>query len=219
MQFVLRTLARVQMMTRLSVEPLADNLIEEMGGSKAWETAGCLSNYLEEVSDAIQKKIGDACYERPGGDPNCLQCGQKVGRDHNGALYCSRRCRQKAYRVRQKHGHFLYRHFDKDGALLYVGVTNNLKVRLRTHRRSPWFADIAKTTTESFPSRKAAGKAEAKAILTEKPRYNRNVLLQPWPPRDASSAADAETNATPSGGSDTSKCGESETTVTEAWRA
>jgi hypothetical protein len=54
----------------------------------------------------------DSQYERKteparGVDPNahpngaCPECGKDIGRDHNGARYCSDRCRQRAYRVRK----------------------------------------------------------------------------------------------------------------------
>jgi endogenous inhibitor of DNA gyrase (YacG/DUF329 family) len=36
--------------------------------------------------------------EEPSG--NCPQCGHDIGRDHNGARYCSNRCKQRAYRLR-----------------------------------------------------------------------------------------------------------------------
>jgi hypothetical protein len=32
---------------------------------------------------------------------NCAQCGGEIMRDHSGAIYCSRECRQRAYRVRK----------------------------------------------------------------------------------------------------------------------
>jgi hypothetical protein len=104
LQFVLRTLARVQMMTRLDEKLLAEQLIEEYGsGSKAWGIVVSAGDYLEGVAEAIKNKIGhDACYARPGGDPNCPQCGEKVERDRADARYCSDRCRQRAYRLRLK---------------------------------------------------------------------------------------------------------------------
>jgi hypothetical protein len=65
----------------------------------------------------------------------------------------------------------LYRHYDADGALLYVGISLYTVKRLIEHReRSPWFTSIARITVETFPSRDAALAAESAAIRTERPR-------------------------------------------------
>ena len=47
----------------------------------------------------LKEKAGGSIYAHPNG--NCPQCGHDIGRDHNGARYCSRECRQRAYRVRK----------------------------------------------------------------------------------------------------------------------
>jgi len=66
----------------------------------------------------------------------------------------------------------LYRHFDADGRLLYVGITENLPSRDRQHRASPWHGKIAETKTQWFDSREDAARAEAQAITTERPLHN-----------------------------------------------
>lgn len=69
----------------------------------------------------------------------------------------------------------LYRHFDADGKLFYVGITANSKERQRNHvRNSTWSTDIVRTTTERFPTRAAAMAAEANAIRDERPLHNRS---------------------------------------------
>jgi hypothetical protein len=50
----------------------------------------------------------------------------------------------------------LYRHFDKDGRLLYVGVSLNAINRLAEHRASHWFSEIATIKVETFEDRAAA---------------------------------------------------------------
>jgi hypothetical protein len=67
----------------------------------------------------------------------------------------------------------LYRFYDEDGALLYVGVTNNTKDRFGHHKAySDWW-DLATThTLEQFGTRQEALKAEERAILTESPIHN-----------------------------------------------
>lgn len=67
----------------------------------------------------------------------------------------------------------LYRHFDKDDNLLYVGVSLSTIYRLGQHKEhSHWFNSIAKVTIENFSTREASLTAETEAILKEKPRHN-----------------------------------------------
>lgn len=67
----------------------------------------------------------------------------------------------------------LYRHFDADNQLLYVGISLSAVHRLTEHRNgSPWFRSIGSVTIETFPSRKEALAAEKEAIRNENPLYN-----------------------------------------------
>ncbi len=67
----------------------------------------------------------------------------------------------------------LYRHFDKDGRLLYVGVSLSALSRLAQHRdASHWFQEIASVKIEVFEDRKAALAAERDAIVKENPLHN-----------------------------------------------
>jgi predicted GIY-YIG superfamily endonuclease len=75
----------------------------------------------------------------------------------------------------------LYRHFDKDSALLYVGVSMSGMRRLSEHRdHSPWFRDIARVEMEYFSTRAEALEAERKAIIAEKPRHNIHHKQKVW---------------------------------------
>ncbi len=68
----------------------------------------------------------------------------------------------------------LYRHFNADGALLYVGISASLLARQASHMlRSHWSRHIATITIERFQTREAALEAEAAAIVAEKPRHNK----------------------------------------------
>jgi len=68
---------------------------------------------------------------------------------------------------------YLYRFFDVDGRLLYVGIARDLGSRFLAHRRrSEWWADVATGTTETHPSRADAELAEAIAIHSEHPLHN-----------------------------------------------
>jgi hypothetical protein len=78
----------------------------------------------------------------------------------------------------------LYRHFDADGALLYVGISLSAIARLKDHGGSSvWASQIASMTTEWHPSRETALAAEAKAIIDEGPRHNKAGRVAPKPQR------------------------------------
>lgn len=67
----------------------------------------------------------------------------------------------------------LYRHFDDEGRLLYVGVSMMAVYRTVQHRRnSHWFREVCTITIEHFATRAEALTAEALAIRTEKPLHN-----------------------------------------------
>lgn len=69
--------------------------------------------------------------------------------------------------------HQLYRHFDIEGTLLYVGISINTPARLSQHRIcSNWFARIAKITICHFDTEADARNAEREAINTERPLFN-----------------------------------------------
>mgnify|MGYP003346331237 CR=1 FL=1 len=67
----------------------------------------------------------------------------------------------------------LYRHFDKEDNLLYVGISFSSLLRLSQHKSlSSWYGQISRVTIENFENREQALEAETKAILNEKPKYN-----------------------------------------------
>ena len=67
----------------------------------------------------------------------------------------------------------LYRHWDADGDLLYVGISLSAVGRLAQHSKaSHWANNIASVTIETFGSRKEAETAERRAISGENPRHN-----------------------------------------------
>ncbi|MFI8206844.1 MULTISPECIES: GIY-YIG nuclease family protein [unclassified Streptomyces] len=75
----------------------------------------------------------------------------------------------------------LYRFFDADGALLYVGITYDTEQRFASHRNSsPWWRDVASESIEWHDTRTLALAAESKAIKAERPRHN--VSGSPWAP-------------------------------------
>lgn len=67
----------------------------------------------------------------------------------------------------------LYRHWDKDDNLLYIGISLSKLQRLGQHsRNATWFDKITKVTMESFPTRKIALQKEKEAITSEYPIHN-----------------------------------------------
>jgi hypothetical protein len=67
----------------------------------------------------------------------------------------------------------LYRHFDRYGCLLYVGISQHLLLRQRRHdREAHWSDKITRIEVERFSSRKKALAAEAEAICNEQPLHN-----------------------------------------------
>jgi predicted GIY-YIG superfamily endonuclease len=69
--------------------------------------------------------------------------------------------------------HTVYRLFDAEGALLYVGSTINLPKRLGEHRRKqPWGHLIASWTADGPHEQSWAYRLEGLAIEDEKPLHN-----------------------------------------------
>lgn len=67
----------------------------------------------------------------------------------------------------------LYRFYDADDVLLYVGISEKGPERWSAHRKQkPWWTDVARTTTTHYHDRAAALEAERQAIQSERPRYN-----------------------------------------------
>lgn len=67
----------------------------------------------------------------------------------------------------------LYRWFDWDDRLLYIGITGNLASRQESHStRSTWSQFAARCTVERYPTREDVETMERHAIYEEKPLFN-----------------------------------------------
>ena len=67
----------------------------------------------------------------------------------------------------------LYRHYDENDQLLYVGISLHAIVRLTEHKRnSGWAGSIRRVDITPYPTRAKAMKAEREAILAEQPLWN-----------------------------------------------
>lgn len=68
--------------------------------------------------------------------------------------------------------HVVYRLYDSE-RLIYIGATYNLPLRLQQHRHgTPWFSDVVRVESQTYPNRRAAFTAEAAAIRAEQPPRN-----------------------------------------------
>jgi predicted GIY-YIG superfamily endonuclease len=71
---------------------------------------------------------------------------------------------------------WVYRLFDTDGVLQYIGQTGNLQQRILAHIQKERFP-IVDWTAEEFSSRAIAIKAEKEAIATERPLHNKVITI------------------------------------------
>ena len=74
----------------------------------------------------------------------------------------------------------VYRYFNSEGRLLYVGVTKNQFARLESHREiQEWWPEVYSATFEHFPSRQEALTYEDYVIGAEFPKYNKAGAVLP----------------------------------------
>ena len=95
--FVLRTFKRLSMIAaRYDAETMAKALVENRVSMDGADT------FLSDIGDYMRTLDHDFyCSGRLPKHDKCLVCDEKIDLDHNGARYCSRECRQRAYRVRK----------------------------------------------------------------------------------------------------------------------
>lgn len=84
--------------------------------------------------------------------------------------------------------HFVYRCFDAEQRLLYVGCSVSPSQRIEQHRaKSWWWPQVARTRLLWFPNREYALHKEREAIAVEQPRWNiRDRDRTTWGPEDYS---------------------------------
>lgn len=71
----------------------------------------------------------------------------------------------------------LYRFYDSEGRLLYVGITASSQLRVAKHRvTQPWWEFAATMTIQRFATRRQAEMAERIAIRDEDPIFNAQRL-------------------------------------------
>ncbi|WP_175627561.1 GIY-YIG nuclease family protein [Microbacterium sp. CSI-V] len=67
----------------------------------------------------------------------------------------------------------VYRFFDEDGRLLYVGKAIDPDARRKQHEKRIWWSDVHRQEVEWFANERLALDAEDTAIRDENPVYNR----------------------------------------------
>jgi DNA-binding XRE family transcriptional regulator len=78
----------------------------------------------------------------------------------------------------------LYRLFDADDVLLYVGITAKFASRLKNHERAqPWWSRVDHHTVEIVPAVDAR-RAERRAIYDEAPLFNKIGVRQTYEAKD-----------------------------------
>lgn len=83
---------------------------------------------------------------------------------------------QEAFRcllVRERTPAAVYRAWDKNGNLLYVGSSYHPDRRMQAHQKAVWYDEMTKHRFDWYPTRDMAFAAELEAIHTEHPTYNR----------------------------------------------
>jgi predicted GIY-YIG superfamily endonuclease len=79
----------------------------------------------------------------------------------------------------------LYRLYDAEDRLLYVGITDVLAARMRQHaKEQQWWPEVARQTVAWYDERAKADLAETLAVAAEKPLHNKAKLYSPAPAAD-----------------------------------
>ncbi|MFF0055643.1 GntR family transcriptional regulator [Streptomyces microflavus] len=79
----------------------------------------------------------------------------------------------------------LYRLFDNNRLLLYVGISENPARRFKTHGSKPWWSEVTDKEVVWFDSYQEARAAEVEAIGIEKPAHNVSDTVAELPPLPA----------------------------------
>lgn len=69
-------------------------------------------------------------------------------------------------------GSYVYRLFDTSGGLLYIGMSANPELRIKSHSSKSWGARISGATLEGPYPRSECERVEHDAILAERPAHN-----------------------------------------------
>lgn len=88
----------------------------------------------------------------------------------------------------------VYRLYDADGVLLYIGSAYDPNHRCKAHRNKPWWPLVARREEEPHGGRRSAYIAEMRAIASEAPRFNDFGTPEYRTPQTAAVLSRTETN-------------------------
>jgi predicted GIY-YIG superfamily endonuclease len=71
--------------------------------------------------------------------------------------------------------HYVYRHYDADRQVLYIGCTHNPEQRFRTQSKAEWWPLVADTEVIGPMPYAEALHAETWAIRADRPPHNKHV--------------------------------------------
>ena len=95
--------------------------------------------------------------------------------------------------------HVVYRHFDSQHRLLYVGMTNDIDRRNGQHRfTAPWWNEVRSTTWTDRMTFSQARRAEQEALTGESPLNNTHMANGHLHHVESDEYAQVAINATPS---------------------
>lgn len=87
--------------------------------------------------------------------------------------------------MKRRKDYVIYRLYDKDMNLLYLGLSANTDKRILAHKSTkPWFPEVVLEHTRLEPvngGKKRGLKHEKRAIIAEKPKYNRLFIVPKAP--------------------------------------
>ena len=148
-------MAEIDEQARRDIEEIAKT--HEEAGRKHWEMAERAEQLGRDMHDLQQE------YE-------ALKHEEKDGYGN----YVHRKGMEDVWLYRMGFGFRIYRMYDAEGALLYIGKTGDPRHRNRLHFwRQPWIEEVASITAEEqYMSEGEAYAAEKAAIRSERPRYN-----------------------------------------------
>lgn len=148
---------------------------------------GCAPTWFTSKIDSGRWREGEHYVRQPGGDPLISMAGYERFIVH-GDNWTPGKGEQPP-RARVQNGPTqLYRHFDAEGRLLYVGISLSVVHRLQQHLAgSSWAHEITRVEVAKYATRGEALAAERAAIETEKPLHNKQ---HNWaePPRQGPNA-------------------------------
>ena len=76
---------------------------------------------------------------------------------------------------------YLYKMYNNDDQLLYVGITNNVDQRFTAHASTKsWWKDVDNINLKIYQDRESAILSERMTIISEHPKYNELVTKKPY---------------------------------------